>query len=241
MGVFEITFEEWDACHDAGGCSHSPGDEGWGRGSRPVVNVSWKDVQEYVRWLSHLTGRRYRLPSESEWEHAARGGARSRYSWGDSLTGDRANCAGCGSPWGGTMDRPRGLVSREPGRVARRARKRMGVDGGLLDHAEQRERRSGGAVRRNPAVGPPRRELRQARGTRWRVELGTARCSVRYAQGVSARRAPKRHRIQSRHDVVVNRGCPSGALPCSRPPIPEDVSAPAFRRPRIPARRASYG
>ena len=57
VGVYEVTFEEWDACVGAGGCGgYRPEDEGWGRGSRPVVNVSWEDAQEYVGWLSRETG-----------------------------------------------------------------------------------------------------------------------------------------------------------------------------------------
>ena len=71
-GVYEVTFEEWDACVRAGWCSHTPGDQGWGRGTRPVINVSWEDAQEYVLWLSSETGERYRLLSESEWEYVAR-------------------------------------------------------------------------------------------------------------------------------------------------------------------------
>ena len=71
VGRFEVTFAEWDVCVAAGGCSHRPGDEGWGRGNRPVINVSWHDAQEYVVWLSRHTGRRYRLLTEAEWVYAA--------------------------------------------------------------------------------------------------------------------------------------------------------------------------
>ncbi|MFO0475981.1 MAG: caspase family protein, partial [Alphaproteobacteria bacterium] len=68
-GKFEVTFAEWDACVAGGGCNgYRPGDEGWGRGNRPVINVSWNDAQAYVQWLSNRTGKRYRLLSEAEWE-----------------------------------------------------------------------------------------------------------------------------------------------------------------------------
>ena len=65
-----------------------------GRGSRPVVNVSWEDTQLYVEWLSRKTGKRYRLLSESEWEYAARAGTTGRYHWGNRISPSRANYGG---------------------------------------------------------------------------------------------------------------------------------------------------
>ena len=100
VGVYEVTFEEWDACVAAGGCAgYRPADQGWGRGGRPVINVSWEDAQAYVEWLSRKTGKQYRLLSEAEWEYAARGGSGTRYWWGDEIGSGRANCDGCGSRW----------------------------------------------------------------------------------------------------------------------------------------------
>ena len=100
VGVYEVTFDEWYACVDAGGCgNYIPDDKGWGRGNRPVINVSWYDAQSYVRWLSDRTGKTYRLLSESEWEYVARAGTETAYSWGDSVGVNRANCAGCGDQW----------------------------------------------------------------------------------------------------------------------------------------------
>ena len=95
VGVYEVTFEEWDACAAAGGCgAYRPDDEGWGRGRRPVINVSWKDAQEYMTWLRRKTGEEYRLLNEAEWEYAARGGSRTRYSFGDEITLRQANYGG---------------------------------------------------------------------------------------------------------------------------------------------------
>lgn len=96
LGTREVTFEEWDACVAQGGCSHSPGDRGLGRGSRPVTDIHWNDAQAYLTWLSAKTGRRYRFPTEAEWEYAARAGAATAYPWGAAVDRDRANCVGCG-------------------------------------------------------------------------------------------------------------------------------------------------
>ena len=96
IGVYEVTFAEWDACAADGGCGgYSPNDAGWGRGRRPVINVSWEDAQAYVRWLSAKTGKRYRLPSESEWEYAARAGTRTLFHTGETISTDQANYNGC--------------------------------------------------------------------------------------------------------------------------------------------------
>lgn len=98
VGKFEVTFAEWDACGAAGGCTgnKSPSDAGWGKGRRPVMNVSWDDAKEYVAWLSRKTGKTYRLLSEAEWEYAARGVTSAstpskRYWWGDQASDEYAD------------------------------------------------------------------------------------------------------------------------------------------------------
>lgn len=95
IGTRELTFEEWDACVDQGGCSYRPNDRGLGRGKRPVTDIHWNDANAYLAWLSLKTGKTYRLPSESEWEYAARAGSTATYPWGPALEKERANCLGC--------------------------------------------------------------------------------------------------------------------------------------------------
>lgn len=95
LGTREVTFEEWDACVDQGGCDHRPNDRGLGRGKRPVTDIHWNDANAYLAWLSLKTGRRYRLPTESEWEYAARAGSTTSYPWGQAVEKERANCLGC--------------------------------------------------------------------------------------------------------------------------------------------------
>lgn len=133
----EVTFAQWDACVADGGCASPasewayenrpvkppcvedavcqyPDDAGWGRGKRPVINVSWDDVQLYLKWLNARTGGHYRLPSSAEWEHAALGGMTSTYPWGEKLGRKNANCDGCGSQWDGRQTAP--VASFKPNR-----------------------------------------------------------------------------------------------------------------------------
>jgi formylglycine-generating enzyme required for sulfatase activity len=94
LGKYEITFEQWDACVAGGGCTHAPSDEEWGRGKRPVINVSWQDAIEFLEWLNRTTAGSYRLPSEAEWEYAARGGTTTPFYTGDCITTAQANYDG---------------------------------------------------------------------------------------------------------------------------------------------------
>jgi formylglycine-generating enzyme required for sulfatase activity len=119
IGRYPITFDEYDRFASAKG-RPSPNDQGWGRGRQPVISVSWEDANAYAKWLSEQTGKRYRLPTEAEWEYAARAGTETSYWWGNELIKGMANCDGCGSqsdnkqtaPVGSFKSNPFGLYDR---------------------------------------------------------------------------------------------------------------------------------
>jgi formylglycine-generating enzyme required for sulfatase activity len=100
MQEHEVTWAQYQQCIDAGACPNNDsdgGDNGWGKGNRPVINVSWNDImQKYIPWLNKQTGKRFRLPSESEWEYAARAGSTTKYSWGNSASTIKANYSDSG-------------------------------------------------------------------------------------------------------------------------------------------------
>ena len=158
VGKFEVTFAQWDACTAEGGCTHKPGDETWGRGQRPVINVSWDDARQFVAWLAKKTGKPYRLLTEAEWEYAARAQTKITRDERTLLHGrDHQLQAGQLRCQLHLQQRPAGRLSSEDARrgVApqerfwppRYARQRLGVGGGLLQG--QLCRRADGRFRRH--------------------------------------------------------------------------------------------
>jgi formylglycine-generating enzyme required for sulfatase activity len=107
MSRYEITFDEYDYFAEITGRT-KPNDNGWGRGRRPVINVSWEDINAYIKWLNQLTGQTYRLPTEAEWEYAARAGTKTDYGWGEQIGLNQANCDGCQSQWDNKRTAPVG-------------------------------------------------------------------------------------------------------------------------------------
>ena len=95
ISKFPITVREWNACVAAKSCSYAP----TGKDDAPVTNLSWTDTQQFVEWLSKATQKPFRLPTEAEWEYAARGRTRSKFWWGDQLQASMANCKGCNEPY----------------------------------------------------------------------------------------------------------------------------------------------
>ncbi len=98
IGRYEVTFDDYARFANTTNRT-LPDDLGWGRGQRPVINVSWEDASAYTVWLSRQTGKKYRLPTEAEWEFAAAAGSDTPYWWGFQIGKNRANCFNCGSRW----------------------------------------------------------------------------------------------------------------------------------------------
>lgn len=99
VGIYEVSVGEWSACVSDGDCAAVPGSDT--DANLPIGNLSWDDSQAYLGWLTKKTGRNYRLPSEAEWEYAARAGATTSYWWGEEPGSRNANCADCGNPGDG--------------------------------------------------------------------------------------------------------------------------------------------
>ena len=108
LSKFEVTFNDYDRFAEATGLAPAESPRGWQRGNSPVINVSWQDANDYAAWLSAQTGRQYRLPTEAEWEFAARAGGTADFSWGSEIGSARANCNGCGSRWDNRQPAPAG-------------------------------------------------------------------------------------------------------------------------------------
>jgi len=179
-GRYEVTFAEWDACVAQGGCGgYRPGDEGWGRGRRPVINVSWDAAQTYVQWLSRKTGQRYRLLSEAEWEYAARAGTTTPFSTGDTITTDQANFDGNGVDRGKTIE----VGSFRPNRFGL-----YDMHGNVWEWVEDCGNSSyGGSLRNGRAwlsIDCPSRVLR---GGSWLDDPNYVRLAVRYRYDVGNR------------------------------------------------------
>src|SRR5690348_16696749 len=98
LGTYEVTQREWNACVAAGACSDKPR-VGVPNDRLPMMDLSWDDATKYAQWLRSLTGKPYRLPSEAEWEYAARAGTTTPYPWGKEIGVARANCSGCGGTY----------------------------------------------------------------------------------------------------------------------------------------------
>lgn len=113
VSKYEVTFDEWDHCVADGGCktdviNGAGKDYGWGRSKQPLIGVNWQNAQSYIKWLNQVTGKKYRLLTEAEWEYAARAGTNTPYYWGSELGQNNANCKECGNESRGNRPMPVG-------------------------------------------------------------------------------------------------------------------------------------
>ena len=178
LGAKAVSVREWQRCVDAKACVAAPGSEL----DSPVTNVSWDDARGYVAWLSTATGYRYRLPTEAEWEYAARAGAATRYAWGDAMIQGLAACKGCGTPL--DMHNPPRVDAFPPNAFGL-----YGMGGGAAEWVSDCWHRNYGGAPRNGSVSwdsPDCRE-RVLRGGSWMEDAASIRVSNRYSYDASVR------------------------------------------------------
>jgi formylglycine-generating enzyme required for sulfatase activity len=113
IGKYEVTVGQWKQCVKANVCPTVPSPDD-APANVPMRDVSWDEAQLYLKWLSSVAGRPYRLPTEAEWEYAARGGTTTVYWWGDQMKGGNSSCQGCGQPWNADGPPPAGSFTANP-------------------------------------------------------------------------------------------------------------------------------
>jgi formylglycine-generating enzyme required for sulfatase activity len=113
LGKYEVTVDQWNACVQANVCPSVPSSAN-AAGGLPMRDVSWDEAHLYLKWLSTLSGKPYRLPTEAEWEYAARGGTATNYWWGDKMKDGNTSCKGCGQPWTADSPPPAGSFAANP-------------------------------------------------------------------------------------------------------------------------------
>jgi formylglycine-generating enzyme required for sulfatase activity len=113
LGKYEVTVDQWNACVQASACPAIPTAANAG-GNQPMRDVSWDEAQVYLKWLSGLSGKPFRLPTEAEWEFAARGGTATSHWWGDQMKDGNTSCKGCGQPWNADSPPPVGSFTANP-------------------------------------------------------------------------------------------------------------------------------
>ncbi|MFA6011332.1 MAG: SUMF1/EgtB/PvdO family nonheme iron enzyme [Desulfobacteraceae bacterium] len=165
----EATFESWDAYVAAGGTTYIPKDEGWGRSSRPVINVSWEDVQGYIEWLNRVTGKKYSLPTEAQWEYAARAGSKTKYFFGSNEN----QIADYAWFWGNSSKQTQAIGTRKPN-----AWGLYDMHGNVWEWCKDWKSTYTLAESTNPA-GPSLSKDRTARGGSWYNAAWLCRTSIR--------------------------------------------------------------
>ena len=178
IGQYEVTFDEYDRFVDAMNV-RIPSDWTWGRGSQPVIDVSWEDAGAYNKWLSTQTGESYRLPTEAEWEYAARAGSKTAYWWGNNWGKNNANCDGCGSEWDDQQTAPVGSFKFNPWGL-------YDTSGNVYEWVQDCYDKYDVGVVNNP-TSPTECKTHVLRGGGWRSYVGDVRSALRYHDVPDAR------------------------------------------------------
>jgi formylglycine-generating enzyme required for sulfatase activity len=186
VGKFEVTFAQWDACTAEGSCAHKPGDENWGRGKRPVINVSWEDARQFVAWLAKKTGKPYRLLTEAEWEYAARAQTKIPETNAPFSTGATINYKQANYDANFTYNKgPQGVYRQKTLDVGSLPRNAFGLHdmhGNVWEWVEDCYKDSyAGAPTDGSAVTSPNCSLRILRGGAWNYYPRLLRSAYRYA------------------------------------------------------------
>ena len=213
LGKYEVTYEQFDYYvweqHRAGhGDVKYPTTAKGGRGTRPVVNVTWYDATAYAEWLGKRSQRSCRLPTEAEWEYAARGNSETAYPWGDEVRPRRdgkeavmANCKGCGSPWDGEQSAPVGSFPANGFGL-------NDMSGNVWEWTCSlwRKRFDGNEER---CADPKDTETRVARGGSWNDDPANARSAARNDNNPDNRNDNLGFRVLcSSHIVIFSARCP---------------------------------
>jgi formylglycine-generating enzyme required for sulfatase activity len=192
-GKYEVTFAQWDACVAAAGCTHKPGDNDFGRGKRPVINVSWGDTHQFVTWLAKKTGKPYRLLTEAEWEYAARGSTVAverppAFSTGPTINPNQANYDGNFVYGGGAKMGIYRQKTLEIGSFKPNAFGLYDMHGNVWEWVEDCYKDSyAGAPTDGSAVKASSCKLRILRGGAWNYYPQLLRSAYRYASAPSIR------------------------------------------------------
>ncbi|MEO7497754.1 MAG: formylglycine-generating enzyme family protein [Massilia sp.] len=188
IGKYEVTMEQWKACADAGACQRTSLGANY-RAAAPMRDVSWDDVQQYVKWLDATSGKSYRLPTEAEWEYAARGGTATPYWWGEKLIAGKANCKDCGEPWRSDGPADVGSFGANPYGL-------YDINGGVWEWVSDCWHPS---FKNAPANGSawdePNCSVRVIRGGSWREDASYMLSSTRFKYDASVRNAQNGFRV----------------------------------------------
>ncbi|EUC13158.1 UNVERIFIED_ORG: formylglycine-generating enzyme required for sulfatase activity [Burkholderia sp. CF145] len=188
IGRYEVTVEQWNACADVNGCPKlSP--ENNSVKNAPARDLSWDDAQAYVKWLSKVTGKAYRLPTEAEWEYADRAGTTTKYWWGDQMRKGMANCKDCGDPYHKEAPEPVGTFAANPNGL-------YDMNGGVWEWVSDCWHNSyQGAPNDGRAWDAPACNMRVIRGGSWREGNDYMLSSTRFKYSQSVRQSQDGFRV----------------------------------------------